>query len=341
MRRKSFHSSDIFECFNLLSLSEYFKDEKSNLIIKEKLIHLIENNNCLEVLKEFEEKKKYIDLVQICIENAYKNIFYLINNKNDKLLSLNNEIIEEIFERYFDNSIFKLKEDYSQIINLMIKYRNLPDIFELLENERKRAITIFGKSLNYNNYKPFLIWKVHCDNPNQGYYKESEPFYFDHLENYEFVIINYYNYENDTFNIAIKIFNEKGESDTTINLPILSMIKIKELNFSSNINFNCMVLDTKSKVLLSKIEKFSSFFVKKGFNKIEYTLEIFFNISSNFSAILSHICRNFYQFYSLPSIVKISKNVINIIIKSSCLIVKNEEEKISAIKNWSKIYINT
>ena len=87
---------------------------------------------------------------------------------------------------------------------------------------------------------------------------------------------------------------------------------------------------------MCKIENFSLLFVKNGFRNIEYTIEIYLNISYNFSAILSHIWKNFYQFYSLPSMSKLSKNVMNLLIKSSCLNVKSEDEKISAIKNWSK-----
>lgn len=217
-----------------------------------------------------------------------------------------------------------------------MKKRKLNSVFDLLENERKKTINLFSRILNNDGSEPFLIWKVCSHNPNIGYYKESEPFSFENLDYYEFVIINHYNYENDTLNIAIKICNDKENSNSMLNLPLLSVICIKECNFKSKINFNCMVLDIKPKLLLCKIEKFSSFFAKTGFNSIEYTIEIFFNVSCNFSAILSHICKKFNQYYSLPSISKLSKNVMNLIVKSTCLNVNSEEEKIIAIKNWSK-----
>ena len=329
-----------------MKLSEYFEDENTiNFLINEKLKNLIDKDNCLELMKEFVEKfyknshhfkSKYDDIIQKCFDYAYKNIFYFIYHKNDTLLSLNVETLEEIFEIYFKNTVFKSAEDNTRIIMILMKKRKLNNEIDLLENERKKTINKFSNIFNNDEFEPFLKWKVSSNEPSLGFYKESEPFKFENLDNYEFVLVNHYNNENDSFSIAIKIYRENPDSDKTLNLPIISVISIKELNFKSSINFNCFVLDLKPKPLLCKIENFSLLFVKNGFRNIEYTIEIYLNISYNFSAILSHIWKNFYQFYSLPSMSKLSKNVMNLLIKSSCLNVKSEDEKISAIKNWSK-----
>ena len=249
---------------------------------------------------------------------------------------MNSETLEEIFERYFESSTAKVQEDTSQIINFMIKTRKLKNIFNLLENERKRTIDNFSKTLSTKHYEPFLIWKIQSEIPNLGYYKESESFSFEGYKKVDFVLINYYNFENDVFNIAIKLSDDKLALDRMTNLSILSLINIKEINFKSKINFNCIVFDQKSKVLLCKIEKFSSFF-KNSFNNINFTIEIYFHISHNFSAIISHICDNFYQYYTLPNINIISKNVMNLIIRNKSLNNKSEDEKIIAVINWSKL----
>lgn len=314
------------------------------------MINLIDKNNCLEILDEYIgkvyspelEKSIYLGLVQAGIEQAYKNIFFLLNNHYDQLIEINIDTIEAVIERYFESVVFKEREDYIQIIDLIAKKRNLHNVFDLLENERKLSIMKFNNFLSKGNSEPFLVWKVISDNPSVGYYKESEPFSFENVNDYEFVIINYYNTETDTCSIAIKVSEMTKENELGLNLSLLSVIRIKELNYESKVNFNCMVLDLKSKVLLCKIENFSSLFSSNGLqSQIEFTIEIFFNLSYNFSAILSHICRNFFMYNSLGSISKLSKNLLSLILKNSHLNVKNEDEKLNAIKNWSNLYINT
>jgi hypothetical protein len=229
-----------------------------------------------------------------------------------------------------------------QDIDLLAKRRNLHNVFDLLENERKRSIITFNNYLAKEKTEPFIVWKVISENSSLGYYKESEPFSFENVDKYEFVMINYYNAESDSFSIAIKVSEQKQENEQGLYLSLLSMIKIKEIQYESKINFNCLMLDFKSRVLLCKIDKFSSLFANEGLNThLEFTIEIFFNLSSSFTGILSHICKNFYMYNSLSSVSKLSKNLLSLILKNSHLNVKNEDEKLTAVKNWSKIYFYT
>ena len=116
-------------------------------------------------------------------------------------------------------------------------------------------------------------------------------------------------------------------------ISILSICEINEIKFKSKINFNCIFSNTKTKVLVTKIESFSKYFEK--FDGLDYSLTIYFNISYNFSSILTHICKNFYEFHSLSSIAKLSKNVLNIILKNNVLNVRTEDEVLFAVINWS------
>jgi hypothetical protein len=228
-------------------------------------------------------------------------------------------------------------------MRLMMKNRQLNNIFELLENERKRSIDIFDK-LYLDGLEPTIIWKINSDDPGNGYYKESEAFQFEKLD---LIMINYYDANKDVYNLALKLIdinkNDENNNNPDDNMQyivsILSICEIKEINYKSKINFNCVFSNTKTKVLVFKIENFSKLF--KNFENIQYSMTIYFNISFNFSAILTHICKNFYEFHSLNSISKIPKNVLSIILKNKFLNVRSEDEVLQAILTWSKkLYFN-
>jgi hypothetical protein len=226
----------------------------------------------------------------------------------------------------------------------MLKNRNLGNVFELLEHERKRALAIFDK-LYRDGLEPTIIWKISSDDPGNGYYKESEEF---HYENINLVLINYYDSAKDIFNLALRLKDDStGGVTSTVNtgntnanaqfiVSILSICEIKEIGYKSKINFNCIFTNTNSKVLIFKIENFSKMF-KNSFKNVDYSMTIHFNISFNFSAILTHICKNFYEFHSLGAIAKIPKNVLNIILKNNILNVRSEDEVLLAVVTWSKL----
>jgi hypothetical protein len=221
---------------------------------------------------------------------------------------------------------------------MMMKNRKISNIFELLENERKRSINIFEK-LHEDGLEPTIIWKIKSDDPSMGFYKESEEFQFEKLS---VVLINYYDSTKDLYNMALKLTDIRDENIDLNSqqhiVSVLSICEISEINYKSKINFNCIFSNTKTKVLVSKIENFSKLF--KEFDNIDYSLTIYFNISYNFSSILTHICKNFYEFHSLSSIAKISKNVLNIILKNNILNVRNEDEVLFAVINWSNLFLN-
>jgi hypothetical protein len=209
----------------------------------------------------------------------------------------------------------------------MINLRKLNDIFELLENERRRSINTFDRMLN-ESLNPTLSWKFKSSEMDVGFYKESDDFTY---ENISFAVLNSYDNVKDIYQIAIKItkviYESQNIDNTSIIFSILSLCEIPEISFKSKINFNCINNNPKARVLITKIENFSKLFL----NPTDFVLKIYLNLSYNFSSIFTHICKNYYEYHSLPSIGKIPKNVLNLIIKNKNLNVRSEDEKLFSI----------
>ena len=337
----------------LVGISFYFRAYNiTKTIVEDYITPNLDKTSCLQILHDYMEyiysddyRNLFLNLIHICIGIAANNIFFLVNNKHEELFAIAEDSLEEIFERYFESVIFNNSIDHSLLMRLMIEYRKLNDIYELLENERKRAINIFDK-LYQDGLDPTIIWNIKSNDPASGFYKESEEFEFEKIS---LIMINYYDAQKDVYNMAIKITDLRdtknttnSESDSQMNflqqnqfiISILSICEIPEIKFKSKINFNCIFSNTKSKVLVFKIENFSKMFQK--FEEIDFSMKIYFMISYNFSSILTHICKNFYEYYSLNSISKISRNVLNIILKNEILNVQHEDEVLHAVMNWSK-----
>ena len=363
---------DFFTLKKVVEISIFFKAFNiTKIIVEDHITPNLDKSSCLKVLIDYMEyiyneefRLIFLSLIHVCIGIASNNIFYLVNNKREELFAIAEDSLEEIFERYFESVIFNTSKDHSLLIRLMIEYRKLNDVYELLENERKRAINIFDK-VYQEGLDPTIIWNIKSNDPASGFYKESEEFEFEKIS---IIMINYYDAAKDIYNMAIKITDIKdiknttnSETDSQINInqnlnlnlnlnqnhnqnqnqfiiSILSICEIPEIKFKSKINFNCIFSNTKSKVLVFKIENFSKNF--EVFEEIDFSMKIYFMISYNFSSILTHICRNFYEYYSLNSISKISRNVLNIILRNEILNVQNEDEVLSAVMNWSKIESN-
>ena len=334
-----------------MSICEYLKNyELMNTLINEIIIPNLDKFTCLKILKDYlekldneETKHYYIEILQKCFEISAKNIFYLINNQQNELAMLNEDSLEEIIERYisinhryFESVTLNVNIDHSLIMRLMINLRKLNDIFELLENERKRSLNTFDKLFN-EGLEPTIIWKIKALEAEKSFYKESEEFTY---ENISFAVLNTYDNVKDIYQIAIKITKVVNDSqivdNSSIVFSILSICEIKELNYKSKINFNCIYNNSKTKVLITKIDDFSKL---HGEQKKDFTLTIYFNLSYNFSSIFSHICKSFYEYHSLPSIGKIPKNVFNLIVKNKNLNVRNEDEVLFSIITYCNDYI--
>ena len=219
-------------------------------------------------------------------------------------------------------------------MRLLMKIRKLSDIFELLENERKRSLTIFER-ICQDGLEPAIIWKIKTFEQN-GFYKVSDEFSFDDLKA---VLYTHYDISNDVYKIAIQGKGVNNLPNNNIDVSnivfsFLSVCEIKELNFRSKTNFHCVFPNTPAKVLLFKIDNFSKL-IETNQHK-EFTLSIYLNLNSNFSSIFSHICKNYYEYYSLPTISKLPTVVLNLILKCKNLNVRNQDEVLFSILTYCK-----
>ncbi len=286
----------------------------------------------------------YSRLVNACIELATNNLLYLLKNKEREINCIKKELIEEIIDRFFYLRKEYEQEDYTPIINFLIKMMKFNDVFELLESRRKDTIR---RSILYD---PVIVWKINILDIQSSFYKESNDFLIDNISN---ILIVYYDVETDNLKIAFRT----GNSGENIGKPehqnddynkrqiesfsiycFLFLIEIPEINYKSRISFNCLFNRSNSKILLTKIDKFSHILKGKYItnkDSKELMLKVYIKYDFSFSAILMHICKNFHLYHSLSSISMIPDNLLKVILKSHNLNIKNEEEKFIGIVNYS------
>ena len=338
---KNFKKFNFVTTIKLLNISVFFKYEPLIELLLEGLE--FDKNNCLKVIREFIKKLDdiqlrplFLDTIQKAVDVSAKNIFFLINNKYQELMSLSLSTLEEIIEFYFESQLFNKEIDNSLVFKILMQLRDKKDIFELLENERKKSIATFEGLVNSDSrqIEPSIIWKIEFDNTQQGEYIDSGDIKHDRII---IQLINYYDPIKDVCSIAIKIKDVLCEDNIKQSqhiISLLSICEIPEINLRTKINFNCIFSNLKTKVLICKIESFSKFF--KKFDKVEYNLHLYFSLSWNFSALLTHICKNFLDFYTLESLQKLSKNVLSIILKNENLKIKSEDDILEACTIWVK-----
>lgn len=246
-------------------------------------------------------------------------------------------------------------------------YKN--DIFLNLEKERKKAISNFETPfLENKEIKPTLVYTVNIENLS-SYFCEQKDFCFEGLYIRLFLV---YEHNKNIFNLSMQHLNKKEikdeeEEDNYLNeslgdtikkisknedfnfennnlnnnkiISILSICKIKEINYQSKIIFNCFFSKSKGKFIIFKLDDFTNYFKDKitnlkGYLSIKFDLEIFFNRDYILSTILNQICQNFHNYYSLHSVVNIPRTALNLIIKNKDLKYKEENEKLICILNW-------
>ena len=285
------------------------------------------------------------------------------------------EIIKLYFKENYNKKI--LNNDIKNVFELLINARGISnDIFLLLENERKKAINNFESLFNKNKLKmePSLIWKITYDDIKKHNYQEKKIF----LDNLNILLISYYDNINDSFQLAIQILNcnniktDKSKNDDLLNtstakkiinndnlllseefqlqkerekekentlINILSLCEIPEISYKSHINFNGIYVKNNSRFLICKIDNFTKKFKnQQNSNSLEFSLKIYFSRNYIFPKIIEYICYNFDKYYNLPSINKIPRSAMNILLKNENMLrVSNYEiYKLYSIENWIK-----
>lgn len=320
------------------------QDEIQTLIIN-RILPMIKKDNVVDFILAFYDRNSssgYSSLIiSSSIDLVSQNLNFAISNGYLRLLPP--KISEIIFEKYFENSKQNFEND-SLIISELMNLRGVKDdIYELLECEHKNSKEKFSKLVD-EGIKPSLSWPISVSEANS--FKESEAFFIiDNL--ISVILISYYDSNSDEYSIGIKINNDNSiceENNTNIInetnnfiLSFLTVCEIPELQFKSKINYVCVFSNCKTKVLICKIQKFSTkCSVKTTPFNFEFTFNIYTFISYNFSSILSYICKNFSSngFNTLPSISTVSNKILNIILKNTELTVNSEDDVVIAVMKW-------
>ena len=339
--------------FNICLFFQYIQIIET--LVKNYIIPQINRDNCIIIIKNYidllynkQVKSIFSDLIEKCFLYINKHISYFISKKKNELLQLSQETIDEIIDRYFKNYYLSLNiEENKLIFWLLLNNRNINnDLFELLENERKNAIMNF-ESLHSsnNNFETYLIWDIHCENLNQVILENEEII----IEGIKIKLISYFDNNNDIFNLAMEIINddenvydsiEKKPSNLIEKNSIISLIsvcEIKEINFKSKMNFNCIFTSSKTKYLIFKLNNFRDNLkniISENNKNIKFTLHLYLSRNYIFPSILYEILKNFKEYYSLNSISNLPRSALNVIFKNDIINVESEDQKLICILNW-------
>ena len=346
-------SIDFYSLKTIFKIGIFFRHIKIiEILVKNYIIPQINKDNCLKIINIYIDliyneivKDIFRNLIEKCILYLNKHLPYFILNKKEELLKLSQETIEEIIDRYFKSFYSSSNTEENKLIFWLIMYiRNINnDLFELLENERKNAIMNFESIiLNKNNSQPTLILTIHCNNLNQDKLENEETI----IEGIKIRLISYFDSNNDTFKLAMEIIDEEDLDDSIEKKPnlneknniisILSMTEIKEIDFKSKMNFNCIFTSSKTKYLIFKLDNFRKYLNniinETGEEKI--TLQLYFSRNYIFPSILYQILNNFKDYYALNSVSILPRSALNLIFKNDILNIQNEEQKLICILNW-------
>ena len=318
---------------------------KSLSLISQNLIYLLNN-----------QQNKLYSLNSQTIEEIIELFLKKINDNKMSKEDIENIIDLLIHSRKISDDVFLLLEN---------ERKKAINNFESLFNKEKR-----------NNIEPTFVWNIPYKDIKKQYYQEKLinldnldilliSYYDDLNDSFQLAIqiLDFKNNNNIDDNInfmtdndnsillmdtstAKKINNNnedilsnknirKEEKKEGILTNILSLCEIDEINYKSHINFNGIYTKNNSRFLVCKIDNFKNKF-KKNIN--EFSLKIYFSRNYIFPKIIEHICQNFDKYYNYPSINKLPRSAMNILLKNE--IISNEfndnceNYKLYAIENW-------
>ena len=318
---------------------------KSLVLISQNLIYLLNN-----------QQNKLYSLNSQTIEEIIELFLKKINDNKMSKEDIENIIDLLIHSRKISDDVFLLLEN---------ERKKAINNFESLFNKEKR-----------NNIEPTFVWNIPYKDIKKQYYQEKLinldnldilliSYYDDLNDSFQLAIqiLDFKNNNNIDDNInfmtdndnsillmdtstAKKINNNNEDILSTKNIRkeekkegiltnILSLCEIDEINYKSHINFNGIYTKNNSRFLVCKIDNFKNKF-KKNIN--EFSLKIYFSRNYIFPKIIEHICQNFDKYYNYPSINKLPRSAMNILLKNE--IISNEfndnceNYKLNAIENW-------
>ena len=389
-----FNISDLFlaEAFNMKFIRDILL-KINYLEISLDIVNYSHKKLCIYSEKNEEINNVYFDLFYQSLEIISKNEQIVFNNL-DKIKILDKKIIDEIIEKTFKNLIYGntiLVEEDEEIDAIKEEYENIENNLHILKTDQLNKLIQFLMEINKskNNFfdlitseYAFLLSKnsilelknlphpsLQVDIHFSDYSFYCQEFPLDIILNRKkIILIVSYKTEDQSFNINIKLLNNRAMTQKNIN-SILEIDKISEekyiednscfkiFTFLTHVQItkgpekitiatqnNLLSLsDSKTVYNILKISNFDNelrnFLIREP-DKEYFSVIVQIKLCYKYSTLASYLLRQFNLYYNDKNISKISKQLLMLILENKFLKINKNNEMVTSILLWLEDEIN-
>ena len=389
-----FNISDLFlaEAFNMKFIRDILL-KINYLEISLDIVNYSHKKLCIYSEKNEEINNVYFDLFYQSLEIISKNEQIVFNNM-DKIKILDKKIIDEIIEKTFKNLIYGntiLVEEDEEIDAIKEEYENIENNLHIIKTDQLNKLIQFLMEINKskNNFfdlitseYAFLLSKnsilelknlphpsLQVDIHFSDYSFYCQEFPLDIILNRKkIILIVSYKTEDQSFNINIKLLNNRAMTQKNIN-SILEIDKISEekyiednscfkiFTFLTHVQItkgpekitiatqnNLLSLsDSKTVYNILKISNFDNelrnFLIREP-DKEYFSVIVQIKLCYKYSTLASYLLRQFNLYYNDKNISKISKQLLMLILENKFLKINKNNEMVTSILLWLEDEIN-
>ena len=397
---------EVNKIMNIFNISDLFLAEEFNmkfirdillkinyLEISLDIVNYSHKKLCIYSEKNEEINNVYFDLFYQSLEIISKNEQIVWNNL-DKIKILDKKIIDEIIEKTFKNLIYgntilveedeeidAIKEEYENIENnlhiiktdqlnkliqfLMERNKSKNNFFDLITSEY--AFLLSKNSILELKNLPHPSLQVDIHFSDYSFYCQEFPLDII-LNRKKIILIVSYKTEDQSFNINIKLLNNRAMTQKNIN-SILEIDKISEekyiednscfkiFTFLTHVQItkgpekitiatqnNLLSLsDSKTVYNILKISNFDNelrnFLIREP-DKEYFSVIVQIKLCYKYSTLASYLLRQFNLYYNDKNISKISKQLLMLILENKFLKINKNNEMVTSILLWLEDEIN-
>ena len=397
---------EVKKIMNIFNISDLFLAEEFNmkfirdillkinyLEISLDIVNYSHKKLCIYSEKNEEINNVYFDLFYQSLEIISKNEPIVFNNL-DKIKILDKKIIDEIIEKTFKNLIYGntiLVEEDEEIDAIKEEYENIENNLHIIKTDQLNKLIQFLMEINKskNNFfdlitseYAFLLSKnsilelknlphpsLQVDIHFSDYSFYCQEFPLDIILNRKkIILIVSYKTEDQSFNINIKLLNNRAMTQKNIN-SILEIDKISEekyiednscfkiFTFLTHVQItkgpekitiatqnNLLSLsDSKTVYNILKISNFDNelrnFLIREP-DKEYFSVIVQIKLCYKYSTLASYLLRQFNLYYNDKNISKISKQLLMLILENKFLKINKNNEMVTSILLWLEDEIN-
>ena len=397
---------EVNKIMNIFNISDLFLAEEFNmkfirdillkinyLEISLDIVNYSHKKLCIYSEKNEEINNVYFDLFYQSLEIISKNEQIVWNNL-DKIKILDKKIIDEIIEKTFKNLIYGntiLVEEDEEIDAIKEEYENIENNLHIIKTDQLNKLIQFLMEINKskNNFfdlitseYAFLLSKnsilelknlphpsLQVDIHFSDYSFYCQEFPLDIILNRKkIILIVSYKTEDQSFNINIKLLNNRAMTQKNIN-SILEIDKISEekyiednscfkiFTFLTHVQItkgpekitiatqnNLLSLsDSKTVYNILKISNFDNelrnFLIREP-DKEYFSVIVQIKLCYKYSTLASYLLRQFNLYYNDKNISKISKQLLMLILENKFLKINKNNEMVTSILLWLEDEIN-